>query len=539
MIAARSAPAGKPIFKRAIAVFIISMVVALLAPSAAMSQSAEPRIAFVVGNGSDVRFPLPTALNDAGLVAEALRSIGFDVVEGADLNQTDFARSFRQFLTKVEAGGANAAAVIYFSGYGFEFDGDNFLVMLDARLERDGDIPLDTVRLSDLLRAFASTPARAKVVIADAARRLPFAMQGVRLANGLGAVDAPRRTLVAYSAAPGMVASDGSGPYGAFALAIAEMVRSPGLDLADAFARIRARTLQETQGRQAPWDVSAVGAPLVLVPPEHSSTQSAVMSLAALAPRSNRERSPEEAYASALTQDSLSGYSEFLAAFPRHADAPRIRAMLRARREALLWLRAVKLNTAAAIWTYLQRYPDGMYVGDAERRLGRLSAPLKPQPDFLPVEFRDVPPPLPDEPSQVADLASFIRPAPVLKDPQPAYLATLPAPATRIGARVLPTPVLPAMARLIAGMRHPLSSRTGLPGVAGPVATNGSQSIHSSANNVQLLASASAVPAGPPTAGSAVPLPTPAPRRATSLDKSRRQLAGENCRMRRGKEICD
>jgi len=52
--------------------------------------------------------------------------------------------------------------------------------------------------------------------------------------------------------------------------------------------------------------------------------------------------------------------------------------MLRARREALLWLRAVKLNTAASIWTYLQRYPDGMYVGDAERRLGRLSAPLKP-----------------------------------------------------------------------------------------------------------------------------------------------------------------
>jgi hypothetical protein len=88
-------------------------------------------------------------------------------------------------------------------------------------------------------------------------------------------------------------------------------------------------------------------------------------------------------------------------------------------------------------------------------------------------------------------------------------------------------------------MRHPLSSRTGLPGVAGPVATNASQSIHSNGNNVQVLASASSVPAGPPTAGIAVPLPTPAPRRATSLDKSRHRLASENCRMRRGKEICD
>jgi uncharacterized caspase-like protein len=122
------------------------MVMAVLAPSLATSQTAEPRVAFVVGNGGYVRAPLATAVNDAGLVAEALRTIGFDVVEGADLNQTDFARSFRQFLPKVGAGGANAVAAIYFSGYGFEFDGDNFLVMVDARLEHDSDIPLDTVR---------------------------------------------------------------------------------------------------------------------------------------------------------------------------------------------------------------------------------------------------------------------------------------------------------------------------------------------------------------------------------------------------------
>ena len=49
-----------------------------LAPVAA--QQTEPRIALVIGNAGYPAGALPTALNDAGLVAEALRSIGFDIV---------------------------------------------------------------------------------------------------------------------------------------------------------------------------------------------------------------------------------------------------------------------------------------------------------------------------------------------------------------------------------------------------------------------------------------------------------------------------
>src|SRR5215471_6162142 len=127
------------------AAVVCVVLIAWVGPSHAASQPTEPRIALVVGNGGAVRAPLPTAVNDAGLIAEALRSIGFDVVEGADLNQTDFSRNFRQFLASVERGGPNAIAVIYIAGYGFAYDGDNFLVMADARLERAGDIPLDTI----------------------------------------------------------------------------------------------------------------------------------------------------------------------------------------------------------------------------------------------------------------------------------------------------------------------------------------------------------------------------------------------------------
>src|SRR5262249_8637642 len=160
--------------------------------------------------------------NDAGLVAESLRSVGFDVVEGADLNQTDFWRNFRRFLAKLDADGTNTVAVVYIASYGFEFDGDNYLVMSDARLEGVGVIPLDAVRLSDLLRALANTPAHAKFATIDASRPIPFTVQDANLPKGLGAVEAPRRTLVAFSTAPGTTANEDAGPYGAFATAIAE-----------------------------------------------------------------------------------------------------------------------------------------------------------------------------------------------------------------------------------------------------------------------------------------------------------------------------
>jgi hypothetical protein len=521
--------------RRAIAT-IVGLALACLASSVVAFERAEPRVAFIVGEGSYAKAPLSTAMNDAGLVAEALRTIGFEVVEGADLNQTDFLRSFRRFLASVESGGPDAVAVIYFSGYGFEFDGDNYLVMADARLQRDDDIPLDTVRLSDLLRAFAATSARAKIVICDAARRLPFAIKGVRLANGLGAVDAPRRTLVSYSAAPGMVADDKPGPYGAFATAIAEMARTPGLELDDVFVRVRARTHEATQGRQTPWDVSAIGSPLVLVRNDGGSVQSPTISLAALRPRPIRDRSPEEAYVLAVTQDSLSSYGEFLTAFPGHRYAPQVRSMLRARCEALVWLRAAKMNTAESIWTYLQRYPNGMYVGDAERRLQRLSAPLTPPPGFTPVDFHDLPQQS-EEPAQVAEVTPS-APPPMLSVPQPSYLATLPTPAPRIGPRVLPMPVLPAMARLSTGMRRPLASLTGLPGVAGPVASNGSQSSHTFREGGPVLTNAqtrAAPPSSPPAIGP-VPLPTPAPIRAAAL--ARHLVAGRSCRAKHGKDTC-
>src|SRR5215510_7178706 len=168
--------------------------------------AAQQRIALVIGNAAYPKGPLQLSLGDGGLVAEALTSIGFEIVEGADVNSGDMRRLFGEFLDKVNAAGPDAIAFIYYNGYALQFEGDNYLIPVDARLDRDSDIPIQGIRLFDLLRPLTDAPAATKIVVLDATRPLPFQIQGSQLAPGLGAIEAPPNMLVAFSSAPGTVA---------------------------------------------------------------------------------------------------------------------------------------------------------------------------------------------------------------------------------------------------------------------------------------------------------------------------------------------
>ena len=91
--------------------------------------------------------------------------------------------------------------------------------------------------------------------------------------------------------------------------------------------------------------------------------------------------------------------------------APRVRAIVAARREAITWRRIQEFDTPQAYWSYLRRYPRGAHCDDARRRLAYLSAALEPPPSFAVVEY-DVPPPPPEE------IIYVERPVLVFDDPE-------------------------------------------------------------------------------------------------------------------------
>ncbi len=287
-------------------------------------------------------------------------------------------------------------AFVYLAGRGLQYDGDNYFVPVDAQINRDADVPIDALRISDFAHALAQTPGRARIIVLDAARANPYVAQGSPLAPGLALVDPEPGELIAFNAAPGTLAGEEQGPYGVYGKTLAGAMRQGGVRIEDVFDQTRVTVNQETQGALIPWSASKLGEPYYIFeraagspPPAAVAAGAASVPIAGLP--------AEAAYAAALQRDSMRGYEEYLAAYPDGAQARRVRAILAARREASFWRRSVNANTAHAFWTYLRVYPRGPHVWDARRRLAMISAAFEPPPDFAPMVYQGLPPPPPDE----------------------------------------------------------------------------------------------------------------------------------------------
>jgi len=448
--------------------------------------AAELRFALVIGNDEYKSARLATPANDAGLVASTLQAAGFTVTGAQNLDQATLRESVREFLGQVEAAGPDAVAVVYLAGFGLQFNGENYFVPVDADLQRDVDVPLQAIRISDFTQPLAALPGRVKIVILDAARQNPFARGGQPLASGLALVDPAQGMAIAFNAAPGTVGPEEPGPYGAYATSLTEMIAAGGLGLDDLFARLRLRVSELTQGAEIPWYTSQIGGPFFMTeraadaPPPPN-----VVPVADLRSRPMRGYSSvEDAYEAALELDTMEGYEQFLALYPSTRYSRRVAAMLAVRREEIIWRRCVFDNTPRAYWSYLRRYPNGPHVWDARRRLAMLAASLDPEPDFVFVDF-GVPPPPPDElvfvdrPVVVFWGPGYEPPPPppvFFLQPRPREFAGLPPPPPPRERFSLPTPsaaVIPAFVRPPRTVEVRPAPPGGTPGRPTPVALPG------------------------------------------------------------------
>ena len=381
---------------RMFAAFVLLSIMALTPLAARAQQTAQnPRIALVIGNATYRDQALATTANDAGLVAQTLQAAGFDVVGARDLDGQSLRTALRDFLDKASAAGPDMQAFVYLAGRGLQYDGDNYFVPVDAQINRDADVSIDALRISDFAHALAQMPGRARIIVLDAARANPYASQGAPLAPGLALVDPEPGELIAFNAAPGTLAGDEQGPYGVYGKTLAGAMRQGGVGVEEVFDQTRVTVNQLTQGALLPWSASKLTEPYYIFERAADTPPPAVAAAVANQPIGGLPA--DAAYAAALQRDNIQGYEDYLAAFPHSAQARRVRAILAALREASFWRHSVDANTAQAYWTYLRLYPKGPHVWDARRRLAIISAAYEPPPDFQPMVYQDLPPPPADE----------------------------------------------------------------------------------------------------------------------------------------------
>jgi uncharacterized caspase-like protein len=435
----------RPFLASLVALFTLLSLGFVATPNA---EPTEKRIALVIGNAAYRTRPLPTSANDAGLIAQTLQAAGFDVVGARDLDQESLRRALREFLDKASSAGPDTVAFLYLSGYGLQLEGENYFVPVDANIRGSADVPAEALRLSDYLRPLGSLKLKGSMVVLDAARANPFSMPGEALAGGLALIEPSPGMLIAFSAAPGTIARERDGPYGAYAQALAEMMREGGLVPRGLFERVRLRVNDTTKGAQVPWSASKMETSFLFF--EHSADAPAAASAEqTIVSRPLRELAASDAYPAAVERDTIDAYEEFLAAYPDDPMARRVRALLAARREATIWRLTVASDTPQAYWSYLRRYLHGPHRADALRRLALRAYAAEPPASFAPIDY-DVPAPAPEELPYVerpalefAD-ADFPPPPPLpiyFLSPPPVELIELEPPLPAVEILALPIPV--------------------------------------------------------------------------------------------------
>ena len=163
---------------------------------------------------------------------------------------------------------ANAdIALFFYAGHGLQVGSQNYLVPIDAKLERERDLEFEAVKLDFVLRQMEiDREGRTSIVILDACRDNPLSRNLARsmgtrstsIGKGLAAAATGLGTFIVYSTQPGNVALDGDGRNSPFTTALVRHMSVKGRNLPAMMIEVRKDVVSATGGKQVPWDHSAL-----------------------------------------------------------------------------------------------------------------------------------------------------------------------------------------------------------------------------------------------------------------------------------------
>lgn len=231
------------------------------APKAVLA--LEQRVALVIGNGKYKDAPLLNPVNDARAVAKALGRAGFQVVQKENVGRAEMHIALREFGDALRKGGVG---LFYFAGHGVQVKGRNFLIPVDANIEREDEVAYNGLDANQVLDKMETANNRLNIVILDACRNNPFGRSSRSASAGLAQMEAPVGSFIAFATAPGSVASDGQGKNGLYTQHLLRAMARPGVKIEDVFKDVRAGVRRDSQGRQVPWENTSLEGDFVFVP---------------------------------------------------------------------------------------------------------------------------------------------------------------------------------------------------------------------------------------------------------------------------------
>ncbi|HYD15677.1 MAG TPA: caspase family protein [Hyphomicrobium sp.] len=247
------------------------------------AEAAGRRLALVIGNSAYQHVAeLTNPQNDASDVAEKLRSLSFDVMLGTNLTRDQMHEAFEKFAQELKPGDEG---LFFYAGHGISLSGENFLIPVDMPAEiqvqdeaqskdaLDKNLvnissviePMQKAKLGMIfLDACRNTPSREElglqIVAQDGATRK---LRSLSFSRGMTKVSVPSTSgasgiFRAYATQPNNVSDDGGGRNSPFTKALLKHMGTKGVDVHQMMIKVRLDVQTETNGRQVPWEESAL-----------------------------------------------------------------------------------------------------------------------------------------------------------------------------------------------------------------------------------------------------------------------------------------
>jgi len=250
-------------------VFLATMAAALWAGGEALAK----RVALVIGNSAYQNAPaLRNPANDAAAMSAKFESLGFETIEGVDLDydatraiMRDFARAARDA----------EIVTIFYAGHGIAVDGVNYIVPVDASLGDPVDWEFQVFSVDEFMRLVRYSSG-ASLIFLDACRDNPLAtVLAAQMGNGtrsigtrgLARVDVDSDGVgmaIAFATSPGEVAQDGEGRNSPFTAALLNHIGTPNADITEIMSRVTGEVYEATGRSQRPWVNASLTGPVVL-----------------------------------------------------------------------------------------------------------------------------------------------------------------------------------------------------------------------------------------------------------------------------------
>lgn len=235
-----------------------------LATGNASAIAQSNRVALVIGNSAyPGAMALKNPVNDAKLVSDALRTVGFQVTHLKDRSKSQLLADLTRATKTLNEGDL---FFFFFAGHGLQVNNSNYLVPIDAEITQKEHIVKRCIPASDVLNTIKNSGSSMKVMALDCCRNNPFRSVTRGVEKGFAKMPAPEGTVIAFSTAPGLEAADGAGDNSPFSKHLVKTLGAKypsGLDISDWF-RITARVVKKETGQRGFLELDASMEPYLI-----------------------------------------------------------------------------------------------------------------------------------------------------------------------------------------------------------------------------------------------------------------------------------